>query len=316
MPKKKSNQYTFLDLVLDVLNESDRPLTINEIWDIASRKDLVKKVGSSGKTPIKTLAARIYIDIRDNDNTKIKKVTKRPATFYIKNKVIKEISNEDEDKGNVEDNNYHERDLHILLSSFVNVDSEFACLTKTIYHEKSPRNKKGCNEWVHPDIVGVHFPYDDYSPEIVNLQTQLGYRKHKIYSFEMKKKIDFSNLRECYFQAVSNSSWANEGYLVALDVSNNEEFMSELRRLNNAFGIGIIRLNAENISQSEVLFPSKISENLDWDTIDKLSDNPDFKQFLKEITSTTHSNKQHKVYDEVMSTDEECREYSVKKHII
>jgi hypothetical protein len=33
----------------------------------------------------------------------------------------------------------------------------------------------------------------------------------------MKKELNFSNLRESYFQAVSNSSWANEGYLVTAE---------------------------------------------------------------------------------------------------
>ena len=157
---------------------------------------------------------------------------------------------------------------------------------------------------------------EDYSPEIVSLQTQLGYRKYKIYSFEMKRYLDFSNLRESYFQAVSNSSWANEGYLVAYDISDDSDFIQELRRLNNAFGIGIIKLNAEHISQSQVLYPSKILETLDWDTINRLSENPVFKDFLKEITSTKRSNTQKKVYDDVFSNDEECAEYCRKHNII
>nr|WP_288977411.1 hypothetical protein [uncultured Blautia sp.] len=45
---------------------------------------------------------------------------------------------------------------------------------------------------------------------------------------------------------MSNSSWAHEGYLVALKISEEPELMDELRRLNNAFGIGVIRLDAEH----------------------------------------------------------------------
>ena len=98
--------------------------------------------------------------------------------------------------------------------------------------------------------------------------------------------------------------------------SDDSDFIQELRRLNNAFGIGIIKLNAEHISQSQVLYPSKILETLDWDTINRLSENPVFKDFLKEITSTKRSNTQKKVYDDVFSNDEECAEYCRKHNII
>lgn len=67
---------------------------------------------------------------------------------------------------------------------------------------------------------------------------------YKVFSFEMKQKLDLGNLRSEYFQAVSNSSWANEGYLVApIITTENEDFMSELTLLNNSFGIGVIKLN-------------------------------------------------------------------------
>lgn len=53
--------------------------------------------------------------------------------------------------------------------------------------------------------------------------------------------------------------------------------------MNNAFGIGVIKLNAENISQSGVLLNAKQNVNLNWDIIDRLSENPDFKQFISDI---------------------------------
>lgn len=307
-------EYTFLNFAIEVLQKSKQPLTVKEIWHEGKLMGLADKIGSQGKTPEKTLGARIYIEIRDNEKTPFIKVSKRPVKFFLKE--FGEINLPEETTSVIKERNYNEIDLHKLLSSFVYGNPEFACLTKTINHTKSSKEKVGYNKWLHPDIVGVHFPYDDYSQEVVNLQTQLGYQKHKIFSFEIKKELNFSNLRECYFQAVSNSSWANEGYLVAYDVCDDDDFLSELRRLNNAFGIGIIKLNAENVSQSEVLFQSKILEVLDWDTIDRLSDNTDFLNFLKEITSTQQSNKQKKVYDDVFDSDEACREYAQKKHIL
>lgn len=94
----------------------------------------------------------------------------------------------------------------------------------------------------------------------------------------MKRDLNFANLRENYFQAVSNLSWANEGYLVTLNIDETEE----LRRLTNAFGVGIIKLNAENIEESEILFQARFNETLDWNTINRLSeDNGDFKSFQR-----------------------------------
>ncbi|MGN1394302.1 MAG: HTH domain-containing protein [Succinivibrionaceae bacterium] len=311
------SSYTFLDLAIEVLKQSGTPLTPLEIWNFAKTNNISQKINSAGKTPEASIGSQLYVEIKNNANSLIYKATTRPTRFalknkqYVNNKQVNNVVTESNDSKN----NFKERDLHILLSSFVNMNLDFQCLTKTIDHQKSPKEKKGTNEWLHPDIVGVHFPDEDYSDEIIKLQTQLGYRKYKIYSFEMKRCLDFSNLRESYFQAVSNSSWANEGYLVALNISEDPDFIQELRRLNNAFGIGIIKLNALHISQSEVLYPSKISETLDWDTINRLSENPVFKEFLQEITSTKRSNTLKQVYDKVYS-DEECVEYCNKKNII
>ena len=60
---------------------------------------------------------------------------------------------------------------------------------------------------------------------------------------EIKKEINTDyELKKSYFQAVSNSSWANYGYLVALEISDN--LKDEMERLNQSFGIGIIELKS------------------------------------------------------------------------
>lgn len=125
--------------------------------------------------------------------------------------------------------NNHTNELYVYASP------EFRCVTKTIFHERTGKTKKGYNQWLHPDIVGVHFPFEDYSDRTLELQRLVGDCPYKIYSFEMKKNLNFTNLREYYFQAVSNSSWANEGYIVALDIDEDESFLAELKRLNNAY---------------------------------------------------------------------------------
>lgn len=211
---------------------------------------------------------------------------------------------------------YNERDLHVLLSSYVYANPEFRCVTKTIRHERTGKTKKGYNQWLHPDIVGVHFPFGDYSDKTLELQRLVGDCPYKIYSFEMKKTLNFSNLREYYFQAVSNSSWANEGYVVALDIDEDDSFLAELKRLNNAFGIGVIKLNAENVSQSIVVLNARQNENLDWDTIDRLAENPDFEQFIGDIKDDADIGKIKSQYDQVFDDDDKAAEYARNKHII
>ena len=115
---------------------------------------------------------------------------------------------------------------------------------------------------------------------------------------------------------MSNSSWANEGYIVALDIDEDECFLAELKRLNNAFGIGVIKLNAENVSQSVVMFNSRQNENLDWDTIDRLAENPDFDQFIGDIKDDADIRKIKSKYDLVYNDDDKVAEYARNKHII
>ena len=314
--KKRRNDYTFLNLAKDVLESENRPLTIKQIWTLGENKKLTDKVGSLGKTPMKTLQARLYVDIRDNDNSIFKQVSKKPSTFILKNNYINKNLVE-KNLNFQEELSYSERDLHILLSSFVYVNPDFHCMTKTIFHEKTSKaTQKGYNQWLHPDLVGVHFPFEEYLDCTLDLQKMLNTVQYEIYSFEMKKKVTISNLREYFFQAVSNSSWANKGYLVALEYDQDKNFMSELKRLNKAFGIGIIQLNAKNISQSKVLFSAKQKSFLDWNTINRLVENPDFKEFIKEIKDDAIAKRIRGKYDSFYKDDITAAQYAIAKNII
>jgi hypothetical protein len=116
--------------------------------------------------------------------------------------------------------------------------------------------------------------------------------------------LTFANLREAFFQTVSNSTWANESYLVAAQIQNDEEFVDELKRLSGSFGIGIIKLNIDDPDSSEIMLPGKIKEYLDWDTINKLTMNPDFKEFIKRIKTDIQSKEVRKEkYDKVLDKE-------------
>ena len=76
--------YSFLTLAKDVLEKENIPLSVEEMWDTAKNLRLLEKLSSSGKTPIRTLSARIYVDIKNNPDTIFEQVSKRPAKFFLK----------------------------------------------------------------------------------------------------------------------------------------------------------------------------------------------------------------------------------------
>lgn len=109
-------------------------------------------------------------------------------------------------------------------------------------------------------------------------------RRVRLWSFEVKKELNSSNIRSSFFQAVSNSSWANEGYLVTTSITDNIE--QELRMLSALHGIGVIILDTENPSESEIFLPAKSRAEIDWQSVNRIVvENDDFKDYI-ELVST------------------------------
>jgi len=321
---KMEKSYTFINLITDVFNKTQIPMSPEEIWEKALELNLNAKLGSLGKTPAATIGARLYMDIKENNSeSKFIQVSKRPSRFLLRSLNISSevIQDEIEKKEEIEvernsTSNFNERDLHPLLVKYVYTNPHFNCYTKTIYQENSARKSKGYNEWLHPDLVGVYYPFSDYSKVTMDLQKSLNVNSIKLFSFEMKKHLNYSNLRQYFFQAVSNSSWANEGYLVCLKIDEDLEFKNELQRLTNAFGIGVIKLSAENINESEIICTARYNENIDWETLDRLvEDSPDFKKFLTDLMEDNALGKVKSNYDKVIDDDEYIK-YLKKKNII
>ncbi|OQW93778.1 MAG: HrgA protein [Beggiatoa sp. IS2] len=305
---------TFWDIIKRTIERVATPLSAKEIWDKANELGTIGDYVTTGKTPWATIAAYCYTDINNNgDASMIIQTSERPAQFFLRKladkidiqKVQKQKDNEVAKKEKVETKKFNERDLHSLLVAYALGDTHFKANLKTIFHETSNKGTKGQNEWIHPDLVGVYFPFKDYKKETLEIQSHLTISSIKLFSFELKISLSFVNLREYFFQAVSNSSWANEGYLVAININEDPTFRDELRRLNNAFGIGIIKLNTENVFESEILFPASIKQSIDWDTVNRLAnENSDFSDFLKFITEDCKLGKIKSQYDKVLNLEE------------
>ena len=100
----------------------------------------------------------------------------------------------------------------------------------------------------------------------------------------MKVELKLNNLVQHYFQTLSNSGWANEAWLVAKDIDvGNLDLMEELKRLNQSFGVGIIHLNYDNPEDSNILFSAQKRAYLDIETMDKLCQNEQFKDFIDDV---------------------------------
>lgn len=175
-----------------------------------------------------------------------------------------------------------EHDLYPILSEFL--WSELELYSKRI-DEKRSRNSRGAggNKWLYPDLVGIEDLSGEWHREIKDCVQQYADKKTKLWSFEVKILINRSNVREVFFQAVSNSSWANLGYLVASEIEG-ADTLRELRMLSSLHGIGFIRLDAENPSESQIMIPAKERIEIDWDTANRLTEeNKDFLEYIKLI---------------------------------
>lgn len=303
----------FFDLAKLVIQEANQPLSPIEVWERAVEMGLDKQLNSKGKTPWATLGARLYTDVLNNPESIFEPVGKNPKRFGLRNITLNQTS------GfaaivveSVKIEKFTGRDLHPLLVKFADSFYHFrGAKLKSIFHEHSVRQKKGYNKWIHPDLVGVYFSFNDrlreYEKVIIDFQNDFSITSTKLFSFELKIRVDISNLREYYFQAVSNSSWANEGYLVALKLD--EEVIEEARRLSHSFGIGLIRLDAENIEEGQILVPSTYRKEVDIDSMDRIaSENRDFAAFLQNIIDDKKIKKVNSRYDKVMD-DSEISDY-------
>jgi ParB/RepB/Spo0J family partition protein len=151
--------------------------------------------------------------------------------------------------------------------------------------EKRSKNQRGSggNQWLHPDIVAMQ-PVDKDWNELVRACVQKGGgQRVRLWSFEVKKELNSSNVRMSFFQAVSNSSWANEGYLVATTIANNID--QELRMLSALHGIGVILLIPENLMESGILLPAMAKPEIDWQSVNRIVvENDDFKDFIHKVS--------------------------------
>lgn len=175
-----------------------------------------------------------------------------------------------------------EHDTYPMLADYL--WSELHLYSLRINEKRSSNSRgSGGNKWLHPDMVAIEDMTRHWSEEVKKCVHEYRDQRSKLWSFEVKLLINRSNVREVYFQTVSNSSWANYGYLVAAEIEGSET-LSEMRMLFALHGIGVIKLDTENPTESQIIIPAKEKSEIEWSTVSRIADqNRDFERFVKQI---------------------------------
>lgn len=248
-------------------------------------QQIVREISSTAKTSIQKVSPCIHI--RDQP---------RPRVFWFDPNVLNQNT---DDKTLIQENDiddnyeletildskkiYSEHDLYPFLIEYLSKELNIYTLR---IDEKTSSNTRGQNgnQWLHPDIVAMQALDSKWNDLVKSCVKHSSGQNVRLWSFEVKKELNSSNVRSSFFQAVSNSSWANEGYLVATSISTNE-VEEELRMLSALHGIGVIILIPENPTESEILLPARRRAEVDWQSINRiLNENADFKNFIELVS--------------------------------
>ncbi len=240
-----------INLIIEALRSTDNSLTQGEILDLIEKNPKHKFCEEFSRVAVpRSAVARQLTKYSSGSKPIIKKVEAR--RFQLVDDSIQE------------ETPLKEFDLHPILAKFV--FDRFNVYSKTINAVKVKTRGNKINKWSNPDIVGISFSLlnlNDLFQSEVEKQGIISNKVAQFFSFELKLKIDKSNLTESYFQAVSNSSWANFGYLVVGDLDKDKNFISNLVRLNSGYGIGVIHLNIYEPEKSGIIVSAREKEAVD-----------------------------------------------------
>ncbi|WRE97924.1 COG2958 family protein [Helicobacter pylori] len=295
-----------IEIVQSVL-EITGPISPTEVYDKAKelfeKGEITKMFDCGGETPNQSVSASIYTALKKGEELPFLKVQEKPVLIALKGAMNEPVLNTQKPSAPsakiVHNKIMHERDLHPFLTYMAINNENLKCYTKTIFHEESLKSPKGMDRWLYPDMVGVRFLHAELSNEnLIAFSKKFDTLPVKLVSFELKKEISVNNCRECYFQAISNSSWANEGYLVGCNINTQDtELMDLLKRLHASFGIGVIDLRTDE-DKSAILLNAKYKEEIDYTVALELSGkNKKFSGFLKSVVDYD-PNYQHRYKDE------------------
>lgn len=288
---------TLLELIKSTLKDfQNERLTANELsrrivernpdWATRKRENSQNQAIRNGG--FEELRAQVQSEIGSHKSAiqkdeKLRITEDSPRRYYFT-----ELSDKDEvevaervENGN-QGSSFSEHDLYPILADYLR--EELGVFAKRI-DEKRSKNKQGSggNKWLYPDLIGLELLSKDWSDTIKQLVQARSDRSSRLWSFEVKKLINRSNVREVFFQALSNSAWANFAYLVAAEISGTGT-LDELRMLASQHGVGVIQLSTNSETESRIVIQSIYKSEVDWTAADRLSvENSDAEAVFKQV---------------------------------
>jgi hypothetical protein len=195
--------------------------------------------------------------------------------------------------------NQPEEKFRAIFIRYARLNDEFPV---HIEHTKALRQSEGTNRWRYPDCVVLQWDVAiagdngfQLAKDLLEVKRGLGEPPFVLKSVELKVLAVGSNLREAFFQTVSNSKWAHEAQLVFATAINDNSLADELRRLGKSYDVSVFSYGlpedyldslppadqilamdesqfeqiASNIHVTQMV-SSRTTEKLDWDAIKDL----------------------------------------------
>ena len=285
-------------------SNAEERFTAREIaeWILSAHPDAVeakRKASRAKKVPLDSDRAMIQQIVAEigsrrpalEERSNIRTTEGRPRRYFFSNLSAEEEAEEvivpttvshDQEPSRGFKATITEHDLYPIFIRYA--ADELKLLSKRIDERKSSNNRgQNGNRWLFPDIVAMEDLSASWDRDVVDCAREYSDKKSKLWSFEIKLRLNSTNVRESFFQAVSNSSWANNSYLVAAEIIG-EQTEGELRILSALHGVGVIRIDQYDPSDSQILIPSREKPDVDWNSINRLVEqNSDFREYVRLI---------------------------------
>lgn len=177
---------------------------------------------------------------------------------------------------------FSEESLYPLVSKYL---AESLAIYSKRVDEKRSRNSYGPsgNKWLYPDMIAFEILSRTWTHAVSELASMQFDKSTRLWSLEVKKAVNRANVREVFFQTVSNSSWANFSYLITAEISG-AGTLEELRVLSNQHGVGVIQIDRDDPSESTILIPAKERLSVDWAAASRLAEqNSDAKEVFEHV---------------------------------
>ena len=144
----------------------------------------------------------------------IRSTESRPREYYWSDKSDEVLVDEAEVNGPILSPNESkgtgskESELYTPVCEYL--ADEHSLYSKRIDEKKSSKKKgEGGNHWLHPDVVAMEDLTHRWDKRVKDCVDACKGKTVRLWSFEVKVAISRSNIRDCYFQTVANSAWAN-----------------------------------------------------------------------------------------------------------